>query len=113
MRRSQSDAAEERATPDNGRNSVGLNLIQNIKKERGDEADGGHNKDLNGNDEIDTGTVGFYGTHMSKLKHSILEPNIVLQHSDEVMSPSNGAPTNSITSTLQNNTTNLSQKTAS
>lgn len=114
MRRSQSDAAEESSTTDNRRNSVGLNLIHNIKKEKGDEAvDGGHNKDLNGNDEVDTGTVGFYGTHLSKLKHSILEPNIVLQHSDEVMSPSNGAPTNSITSTLQNNNTNLSQKTAS
>lgn len=112
MRRSQSDAAEESSTADNRRNSVGLNLIQNIKKEKGDEADGGH-KDLNGNDEVESGTVGFYGTHLSKLKHSILEPNIVLQHSDEVMSPSNGASTNSITSTLQNNTTNLSQKTAS
>lgn len=109
MRRSQSDAGEESSTTDNGRNSVGLNLIQNIKKEKGDEVDSGGHKDLNGNDEIETGTVGFYGTHLSKLKHSILEPNIVLQ-SDEV---NGGAPTNSITSTLQNNNTNLSQKTAS
>jgi hypothetical protein len=118
MRRSQSDATEDdnrsSSTADNGRNSVGLNLIQNIKKEKGDEVDGGHT-DVNGNEDgVEAGAgVGFYGTHLSKLKHSILEPNIVLQHSDEVISPSNGAPTNSITSTLQNNNTNLSQKTAS
>lgn len=122
MRRSQSTTEDENRSStatttasDNGRNSVGLNLIQNIKKEKGDDIDGGHT-DVNGNDDemvTGGGGVGFYGTHMSKLKHSILEPNIVLQHSDEVMSPSNGAPTNSITSTLQNNNTNLSQKTAS
>lgn len=121
MRRSQSTTEDENRSStatttasDNGRNSVGLNLIQNIKKEKGDDIDGGHT-DVNGNDDemVTGGNVGFYGTHMSKLKHSILEPNIVLQHSDEVMSPSNGAPTNSITSTLQNNNTNLSQKTAS
>lgn len=119
MRRSQSDATEDEnrssTTSAAADNSVGLNLIQNIKKEKGDDVDGGHT-DVNGNDDgIEMGTgVGFYGTHLSKMKHSILEPNIVLQHSDEVISsPSNGAPTNSITSTLQNNNTNLSQKTAS
>lgn len=109
MRRSQSDVTE-----DDSRNtdigsaksiSVGLNLIQNIKTEKGDD----DHADINGNDDGNETGTGFYGSHLSKMKHSILEPNIVLQHSDEVISASNGS--NSITSTLQN--TNLSQKTAS
>jgi hypothetical protein len=108
MRRSQSDAQSEDALDartDNG-NCVGLNLIQNIKTEKGDD----EHTDVNGNDDVNESSTGFYGTHLhGKMKHSILEPNIVLQHSDEVISPSNGS--NSITSTLQN--TNLSQKTAS
>lgn len=108
MRRSQSDVMEDdsRPTTDNSTKSisVGLNLIQNIKTEKGED----DHTDLNGNDD-DTAATGFYGSHLSKMKHSILEPNIVLQHSDEVISASNGS--NSITSTLQN--TNLSQKTAS
>lgn len=103
MRRSQS-TTEDDARPDSVK-SVGLNLIQNIKTEKGDEEHMG----VNGNDDNGTETIGFYGTHMGKIKHSILEPNIVLQHSDEVLSPTNGSK--SIASSLQN--TNLSQKTAS
>lgn len=103
MRRSQS-TTEDDARPDSVK-SVGLNLIQNIKTEKGDE----DHMDVNGNDDNGTDTIGFYGTHMGKIKHSILEPNIVLQHSDEVLSPTNGSK--SIASSLQN--TNLSQKTAS
>lgn len=103
MRRSQS-TTEDDARPDSAK-SVGLNLIQNIKTEKGDE----EHMDVNGNDDNGTETIGFYGTHMGKIKHSILEPNIVLQHSDEVLSPTNGSK--SIASSLQN--TNLSQKTAS
>ncbi|CRL00202.1 CLUMA_CG013476, isoform A [Clunio marinus] len=103
MRRSQS-TTEDDARPDNGK-SVGLNLIQNIKTEKGDD----EHTDVNGNEEHGSETVGFYGTNLGKIKHSILEPNIVLQHSDEVLSPTNG--NNSIANTLQNS--NLSQKTAS
>ncbi|KAG5677168.1 hypothetical protein PVAND_006949 [Polypedilum vanderplanki] len=112
MRRSQSDATDDDSRLDNGKahnnnnNCVGLNLIQNIKTEKGDDHE---HPDVNGNDE-ETAT-GFYGSQLSKMKHSILEPNIVLQHSDEVISPSSNGNSNSITSTLQN--TNLSQKTAS
>lgn len=103
MRRSQS-TTEDDGRPDS-RASVGLNLIQNIKAEKGDD----DHMDVNGNDDNGTDTIGFYGTHMGKIKHSILEPNIVLQHSDEVLSPTNGSK--SIASSLLN--TNLSQKTAS
>lgn len=103
MRRSQS-TTEDDARPDSVQ-SVGLNLIQNIKTEKGDE----EHMDVNGNDDNGTETIGFYGTHMGKIKHSILEPNIVLQHSDEVLSPTNGSK--SIASSLQN--TGMSQKTAS
>lgn len=103
MRRSQS-TTEDDNRPDNGK-CVGLNLIQNIKTEKGDE----DQTDVNGNEDHGSDTIGFYGTHMGKIKHSILEPNIVLQHSDEVLSPTNGS--NSIANSLQN--TNLSQKTAS
>lgn len=103
MRRSQS-TTEDDNRPDSGK-SVGLNLIQHIKTEKGDE----DHTDMNGNEDNGGETIGFYGTHMGKMKHSILEPNIVLQHSDEVLSPTNG--NNSIASSLQN--TNLSQKTAS
>lgn len=102
MRRSQS-TNEDDARPDNGK-SVGLNLIQNIKTEKGDD----EHTDVNGS-ESNGDTIGFYGTHMGKINHSILEPNIVLQHSDEVLSTTNGSK--SIANTLQN--TNLSQKTAS
>lgn len=103
MRRSQS-TTEDDARPDSGK-SVGLNLIQNIKTEKGDE----EHMDVNGNEDNGTDTIGFYGTNMGKIKHSILEPNIVLQHSDEVLSPTNGSK--SIASSLQN--TGMSQKTAS
>lgn len=104
MRRSQS-TTEDDTRPDNGNGKcVGLNLIQNIKTEKGDE----DHTDVNGNEEHGD-TIGFYGTHLGKIKHSILEPNIVLQHSDEVLSPTNGSK--SIAHSLQN--TNLSQKTAS
>lgn len=103
MRRSQS-TTEDDARPDNGK-SVGLNLIQNIKTEKGDD----DHTDVNGNEDNGTENIGFYGTNMGKVKHSILEPNIVLQHSDEVLSPTNG--NKSIASSLQN--TNMSQKTAS
>ncbi|KAL7048749.1 hypothetical protein ACKWTF_003477 [Chironomus riparius] len=108
MRRSQSVTEDDSRNTDIGSAksiSVGLNLIQNIKTEKGDE----DHADINGNDDGNEAGTGYYGSHLSKMKHSILEPNIVLQHSDEVISASNGS--NSITSTLQN--TNLSQKTAS
>ena len=82
MRRSQS-IDEPRL--DNG-NNVGLNLIQNIKTEHGDDD---HNSELNGNDDNGNETGGFYATHLGKIKHSILEPNIVLQQSDEVLSTNN------------------------
>ena len=104
MRRSQS-TTEEDTRPDSGK-SVGLNLIQNIKTEKGDD----DHTDVNGNEDNCSGeNIGFYGTNLGKIKHSILEPNIVLQQSDEVLSPTNG--NNSIASSLQN--TNMSQKTAS
>lgn len=103
MRRSQSTTEDENR-PDSGK-SVGLNLVQNIKTEKGDD----DHMDVNGNEDNGNDTIGFYGTHLGKIKHSILEPNIVLQHSDEVLSPTNGSK--SIASSLQN--TNLSQKTAS
>ncbi|XP_070494787.1 uncharacterized protein DDB_G0283357-like [Chironomus tepperi] len=109
MRRSQSVTEDDSRNTDIGSAksiSVGLNLIQNIKTEKGDD----DHADINGNDDGNETGTGFYGSHLSKMKHSILEPNIVLQHSDEVISASNGN-NNSITSTLQN--TNLSQKTAS
>jgi hypothetical protein len=102
MRRSQS-TNEDDARSENGK-SVGLNLIQNIKTEKGDD----DHTDVNGNED-NGDTIGFYGTHLGKIKHSILEPNIVLQHSDEVISPTNGSK--SIANSLQN--PNLSQKTAS
>lgn len=105
MRRSQS-TTEDDVRPDSGK-SVGLNLIQNIKMEKGED----DHMDVNGNEDNGSETMGFYGSqHMGKIKHSILEPNIVLQHSDEVLSPSNG--NKSIANSLQNNT-NMSQKTAS
>jgi hypothetical protein len=100
MRRSTNDDE----TRSNSGRSVGLNLIQNIKMEKGDD----DHTDVNGNEDNGE-NIGFYGTHMGKIKHSILEPNIVLQHSDEVLSPTNG--NKSIANSLQN--TNLSQKTAS
>lgn len=103
MRRSAS-TTEDDIRPDNGK-SVGLNLIQNIKSEKGDD----DHTDVNGNEDHGNDSIGFYGTHLGKVKHSILEPNIVLQHSDEVLSPMNG--NKSIANTLQNS--NLSQKTAS
>lgn len=104
MRRSQS-TTEDEIRPDTGK-SVGLNLIQNIKTEKGDE----DQTDVNGNEDSGNGdTIGFYGTNLGKIKHSILEPNIVLQHSDEVLSPTNGSKM--IATTLQN--TNFTQKTAS
>lgn len=101
MRRSQS-TTEDEIRPDNGK-SVGLNLIQNIKMEKDED-----HTDVNGNEDHGTENIGFYGTHMGKIKHSILEPNIVLQHSDEVLSPNGNK---SIANSLQN--TNISQKTAS
>jgi hypothetical protein len=104
MRRSQS-TTEDDTRPDNGK-SVGLNLIQNIKTEKSEDD---HTVDVNGNEDNGAENIGFYGTHMGKIKHSILEPNIVLQHSDEVLSPTNG--NKSIANSLQN--TNISQKTAS
>lgn len=104
MQRSHS-TTEDESRPDSAK-SVGLNLIQNIKMEKGEN----DHTDVNGNEDNGGETIGFYGTHMGKIKHSILEPNIVLQHSDEVLSPTNG--NKSIASTLQNNT-NMSQKTAS
>lgn len=105
MRRSQS-TTEDEGRPESGK-SVGLNLIQNIKMEKGED----DHTDVNGNEDNGGETIGFYGTHMGKIKHSILEPNIVLQHSDEVLSPTNG--NKSIANSLQNNNTNMSQKTAS
>lgn len=106
MRRSDSTTEDDIArTPDNGE-CVGLNLI-NIKREKGDE----DHTDVNGNEEVGGGggdTIGFYGS-MDKIKHSILEPNIVLQHSDEVLTPTNG--NKSLANSLQN--TNLIQKTTS
>lgn len=101
MRRSQS-TTEDEIRPDTGK-SVGLNLIQNIKTEKDED-----HTDVNGNEDHGTENIGFYGTHMGKMKHSILEPNIVLQHSDEVLSPNGNK---SIANSLQN--TNISQKTAS
>lgn len=103
MRRSQS-TTEDDTRPDS-RQSVGLNLIQNIKTEKGDE----DHTDVNGNEDHGNENIGFYGTHLGKLKHSILEPNIVLQHGEDMLSPTNG--NKSIANSLQN--TNLSQKTAS
>lgn len=105
MRRSDSTTGDDARTPDNGE-CVGLNLIQNIKRERGDED---HPMDVNGNDEVGPETIAFYGSHMDKIKHSILEPNIVLQHSDEVLTPTNGSK--SLASSLQNS--NLIQNTSS
>lgn len=99
MRRSQSESHDDEHRNDSG-NRVGLNLIQNIKTERDGEEDRG---DINGNDDNGNET-GFYG------KHSILEPNILLQHSDEILTTNSGRD-NSITNTLQNQS--LTQKTAS
>jgi hypothetical protein len=87
MRKSSADSEDR----DND-NCVGLNLIQNIKTER--SADDDHNDTTNGDDCSSTGNEsgGYYATHLGKIKHSILEPNIVLNHSDEVLSTTAPSP---------------------
>lgn len=88
-----SQSQDEDSRMDNG-NCVGLNLIQNIKEEDENGEDG------NTNDN----SVGFYATHLGKINHSILEPNIVLKHSDEVLSTSSSA------STTASHTSRMSEK---
>jgi hypothetical protein len=105
MRKSPIETNEER---DNNDNCVGLNLIQNIKTEKSNDED--HNETTNGDDCSSTGneTGGYYGSHLGKIRHSILEPNIVLNHGDDVLPTTTSSP-----GATPNPSSIISQKTTS